>query len=98
MKNGKLKRKSKIISHVFLILISLYTVFPLLIIFSMAFKTNQEILFNVLSLPKSYSMDSIVEVWTGSRFNVYFFNSLVVTLPHVLMVVVLSIMTSYGLV
>jgi raffinose/stachyose/melibiose transport system permease protein len=98
MKTGKLQRKTKIISHVFLVFVALYTVFPLLIIFSMAFKTNQEILFDVLSPPKSYSLNSIVEVWKASRFNVYFFNSLAVTLPHVLIVVVLTIMTSYGLV
>jgi ABC-type glycerol-3-phosphate transport system permease component len=98
MKKNKLKSKSKIISHIFLILVSLYTVFPLLIIFSMTFKTNQEILFNVLSLPSSYSLKSIIEVWNDSRFNVYFFNSMVVTIPHVLLVVVLTIMMSYGLV
>jgi ABC-type glycerol-3-phosphate transport system permease component len=64
----------------------------------MAFKTNQEILFNVLSLPKSYGLNSIIEVWNTSRFNIYFFNSLVVTIPHVLIVVILTIMMSYGLV
>jgi ABC-type glycerol-3-phosphate transport system permease component len=98
MKTGKLKRKTAAISHIFLILVSLYTVFPLLIIFSMAFKTNQEILLNVLSLPKSYSLESVIEVWRDSRFNVYFLNSMIVTLPHVLIVVVLTVMVSYGLV
>jgi raffinose/stachyose/melibiose transport system permease protein len=98
MEKSKLKRKSKIISHIFLVLVSLYTIFPLLIIFSMTFKTNQEILFNVLSPPSSYSLNSIIEVWNDFRFNVYFFNSVAVTVPHVLIVVVLTIMMSYGLV
>jgi len=98
MKKLNYKNRIKIASHAFLVMVSLYTIFPLLIITSMAFKTNQEILFDVLSLPKSFSLESIINVWTSARFSIYFFNSLVVAIPHVFIVVILTIMVSFGLV
>jgi raffinose/stachyose/melibiose transport system permease protein len=63
----------------------------------MAFKNNQEILFNVLSLPKAFKFDSIIDVWS-SRFDIYFLNSIIVTIPHVIVVTLLTIMMCYGLV
>jgi raffinose/stachyose/melibiose transport system permease protein len=98
MKKLNYQNRVKITSHIFLAVFSLYTIFPLLIITSMAFKTNQEILFDVLSLPRSFSLKSVIDVWTSWRFSIYFYNSLVVVIPHVLIVIVLTIMVSFGLV
>lgn len=94
----KINRKNAIISHIVLIVFSMITIFPLYITFNMAFKSNQEILFNVMSIPQNFSFETINSVWINKHFNRYFLNSIQVVIPHILIILLLTTMFSYGIV
>jgi len=94
----KLKRKTAISSHIVLMLFSLITIFPLYITFNMAFKSNQEILTNVMSLPQAFSFETLKTVWIDKGFSQYFMNSVLVVIPHIVIILILTTMFSYGIV
>ena len=94
----KIKRKTAISSHIFLLLFSIITLFPLYITFNMAFKSNQEILTDVMSLPQNFTFEAIKTVWVDKGFSQYFINSVLVALPHIVIILTLTMMFSYGIV
>lgn len=86
------------VTHLFLIFFSLLTAFPLVLILSMTFKTNDEILATPLALPSSLSLDGIVHVWIDGEFSQYYLNSVLVAVPNVILVLTLAALATYALV
>lgn len=84
--------------HMLLITAAVLTLFPLLMIVLMAFKTNQEIFANPLALPERWRFEQLWEAWEGGNFGRYYLNSISVTVPNVLIVVAASTMAAYALV
>jgi len=52
---------------------------PLLLVVSNALRPTREIFKNPIGLPTSPSLDSFVKAWEEASFNVYFFNSVIIT-------------------
>lgn len=86
------------ILHVVLATAALLTVLPLAMIVMMALKSNQEIFASPVSLPETWRFHQLVDAWVEGKFGLYYINSVLVTVPTVLIVVGASTLAAYGLV
>ncbi|HFQ95365.1 MAG TPA: carbohydrate ABC transporter permease [Anaerolineae bacterium] len=72
-------------------------ILPLLLVVSNALRPTREIFKNPVGLPTSPSFDSFVKAWEEASFNIYFFNSLVITVLSVLLATAVSALAGYML-
>jgi ABC-type glycerol-3-phosphate transport system permease component len=82
--------------HLLLTALAVLMLFPLVLIISTAFKTEQDVRTNPFGLFSSFSTDNLVTAWTVGRFGDYVLNSFLLTVPSTLLVVVLSTMGGYA--
>jgi len=80
-----------------LILFALYVLVPFFWVVSTALKSQIEIAQDPLGPPPTWRWENIVQAWELGNFGRYFLNSVVVTVPIVLLVVSLSCLAGYGL-
>jgi ABC-type glycerol-3-phosphate transport system permease component len=90
------KRVGVIGKHGVLLLMSLVTLFPVILTISSALKTRPDVRTNPFGLFSSFSFDSIERAWTVGNFGEYMINTFVLTIPATLIVVVLSTMAGYA--
>lgn len=69
---------------------------PVMLMWMSAFKTRQEISVAPLALPTSLNFSNLLQAWTVGRFGAYVGNSVIITIPVVVGVVLLSAMAGYG--
>ncbi|MBI4787241.1 MAG: carbohydrate ABC transporter permease [Chloroflexi bacterium] len=69
---------------------------PLLLVWMSAMKTRLEVETDPLGLPQHWSLDNLVTAWTVGRYGTYVWNSIIITVPIVVGVVVLSCLAGYG--
>ena len=81
--------------HAALVVVSLLTVFPLVLTISTALKTSQDVTVNPFGLFSSFSFENITTAWTVGNFGDYVLNSFLLSVPSSLLVVVLSTMGGY---
>jgi ABC-type glycerol-3-phosphate transport system permease component len=81
--------------HTALVVLSLLTLFPLVLIISTALKTSQDVQVNPFGLFSSFSTENIVTAWTVGGFSDYVLNSFLLSVPSTLLVVALSTMGGY---
>ena len=62
-----------------------------------ALKTNLEVAQDPLGLPPNWRFENIVTAWNVGKFGRYFINSVITTVPIVILVVSLSCLAGYGL-
>jgi oligogalacturonide transport system permease protein len=93
----------KIINRIILILIfvivGVFLLFPILWMFLASFKTNAEIFGSVSLLPKSFSIDSYIQGWTGNgqiSYAKFFLNTFVLVVPTTVFTVVSCSVVAYG--
>jgi oligogalacturonide transport system permease protein len=97
MKNPKLIKY--IFSYLFLILLGYTMVYPLLWMFSAAFKTNQEIFGSISLFPKVPVFDAFPRGWRGSgqySFTTFIANTFLLVIPTVFFTVVSGTLVGYG--
>ena len=82
--------------HAVLVLLGLFTLFPVILTVSTTLKTPQDVRVNPFGLFTSFSTENLVYAWTVGRFGEYLLNSLLLTVPSTLLVVVLSTMAGYA--
>jgi ABC-type glycerol-3-phosphate transport system permease component len=82
--------------HLLLVAIALLMLFPLVLTVSTAFKTERDVKTNPFGLFTSFSWDNLVEAWTVGGFSDYVLNSLLLTVPSTILVLVLSTMGGYA--
>ncbi len=90
------KAVSALLQYLLLLIVLLVALAPILLMWMSAFKTRQEISVNPLALPTAFTLSNLVQAWTVGRFGQYVGNSILVTIPVVLSVVLLSAMAGYG--
>ena len=81
--------------HLLLVVLSLLTLFPLVLVVSTALKTERDVSVNPFGLFSSFSFDNLVTAWTVGQFGDYVLNSFLLSVPSTLLVVVLSTMGGY---
>ncbi|WP_159888343.1 carbohydrate ABC transporter permease [Paenibacillus puerhi] len=84
--------------HLLLIVVGLIWIYPFIWMVMASFKTNSEYISGGLSiLPKSFQLDNYVRAWETAQFSVYFYNTVIMSVSVVLIVVLLCAMTGYVL-
>lgn len=82
--------------HTLLIVLSLLTVAPIILLLSTALKTRTDVKVNPFGLFTSFSFENFVNAWTQGHFSDYVLNSVLLSVPSTLLVVVLSTMAGYA--
>jgi ABC-type glycerol-3-phosphate transport system permease component len=89
------RRAGLAVRHLVLIALSVTTIVPVLLVVSTALKTDAEVKVNPFGLFTSFSMESIVRAWTEGQFSDYLLNSVLLTVPSTLLIIVVSTMAGY---
>jgi ABC-type glycerol-3-phosphate transport system permease component len=82
--------------HLVLGLLAVFTLFPVLLTVSTSLKTPEDVKVNPFGLFSSFSSENLVTAWTVGRFGDYLLNSILLSVPSTLLVVVLSTMAGYA--
>jgi len=82
--------------YLLLIAFSLFVLLPILGLFLSAFKTDTQIIQGPFSLPQSWNLENFRQAWFTGRFNIFFKNSVVVSLAVVIASVFLSVLMGYA--
>ncbi len=83
-------------THVTLVFLAAFTLFPLVLTVSTALKTAQDVKVNPFGLFSSFSFENIITAWTVGRFSTYVLNSFLLAVPSTLLVIVLSTAGGYA--
>ena len=89
------RSRSTVGRHAFLIVLGLLMVFPVVLTISTTLKTPEDVKVNPFGFFSSFSWDNIVTSWTVGNFDAYLLNSILLSVPSTLLVVVLSTMGGY---
>lgn len=94
---GTPSRWPAIALYAFLTVYCIVSLYPLIWIVLSSFKTNEEILSSVLALPTSWSLDNFVEAWNSASIGSGMLNTVIVTVPTMLIVLLTGAMAAYVL-
>jgi ABC-type glycerol-3-phosphate transport system permease component len=81
--------------HVLLAVLALVTLFPVLLVISTTLKTPEDVRVNPFGFFSTISPQNIIDAWTVGRFSDYLVNSILLTVPSTVLVVVFSTMAGY---
>ncbi|WP_134698594.1 carbohydrate ABC transporter permease [Ammoniphilus sp. YIM 78166] len=96
--NSNTKRWGIPFAHLFLVGLGIVWIYPFIWMITASFKTNTEYIAGGLSLiPKSFQFENYVRAWETANFSTYFFNTLIITVSVVAIVITLCAMTGYAL-
>lgn len=99
MNKDKGKRIAKnTVSHILLAGIGFLWIYPFLWMISASFKSQQEFFDNRLGLiPEGPTLENIVRIWSKADFGTYFYNTVIVTLFSVIIVLIMTMMAGYAM-
>lgn len=80
-----------------LVLNALGVILPMWLMFFSSFKTTPEIFASPFALPQSWSLENFANVWQSGRFDLYFRNSIFITLGAEVLIISFSAMAAYAL-
>jgi len=96
----KLSRTKRIISslpkYIIILVFATISLTPLVWVWSSAFKTHMEIFTNPFALPSQPHVENLVKAWNVGRFSRYMVNSIIITIPTTIGVVILSSLAGYA--
>lgn len=87
---------SSLAQHALLIVLAAATLFPVVLVVSTALKTPEDVRVNPFGLFSSFSWANLVDAWTVGRFSDYLLNSILLSVPSTVLVVVVSTMAGYA--
>jgi raffinose/stachyose/melibiose transport system permease protein len=80
-----------------LVFFAILALYPILSMWMTALRPAREVQRNPFAFPNSLYFENITEAWVRGRFGDYLVNSLIITVPTVIGVVVLSCLAGYGI-
>jgi N-acetylglucosamine transport system permease protein len=83
--------------YIFLGIWSIIVIFPMVWVLVSSFKTSQEIFFSPWQLPATLQWNNFVRAWSDANIGRYFFNTLLVLGPSILLTLLFSAMAGYVL-
>ncbi len=89
------KRAGLALRHLVLITLSVTTIIPVLLVVSTALKTEAEAKVDPFGLFTSFSSESIVRAWTEGGFSGYLLNSVLLSVPSTVLIIVISTLAGY---
>lgn len=87
---------TRIVSYVIMLLVFFVVAYPLFWMFMTSLKEQWEIFDNPFALPSSLNFSNYVKAWTAGDFNLFFLNSVIITVPSVIAVVFVSALAGYA--
>ena len=90
------RTRSRVGRHVRLLPAVLLALFPLVLTISTTLKTPEDVKKNPFGFFSSFSWDNLSTAWTVGSFDSYLLNSILLSVPSTLLVVVLSTMGGYA--
>lgn len=86
------------LTHIILIILGVLWIYPFLWTVSASFKTTAEMFSGGLNLfPKEPILDNYIRAWSVANFRVYFWNTVIVTVSVVVLVVLRTALTGYAI-
>lgn len=95
-RRGPRRTVTLVVRHLVLVALALATLFPVLLVISTALKTPEDVRLNPFGLFSSFSWANLVDAWTVGRFSDYLVNSILLSVPSTVLVVVASTMAGYA--
>jgi raffinose/stachyose/melibiose transport system permease protein len=86
---------TKTVSYVIVFVVLILYLFPLLNLFNVAMKTNQEFMLSSTSLAKSLHLHNFVDAWKQGGFSKLILNSLIYTISATFLTVTLSFLAAF---
>ncbi len=81
--------------HLLLIVLSAVSLFPVILVISTALKSEEDVRTNPFGLFSSFSLENLQNAWVVGDFGSYLLNSILLSVPSTLLVVILSTMAGY---
>jgi len=82
----------------FIFLLLVIALYPIVWLLLASVKSPHEFsLRPIYALPEGFYFQNYVDAWSSGKFNLYFANSVLVTIPSLLLVVGLSVSTAFGI-
>ncbi|WP_311516516.1 carbohydrate ABC transporter permease [uncultured Anaerococcus sp.] len=85
----------KIFTYLCLTIFALSILVPVAWVFMASFKTNSEFYENPWALPLSFYLDNFKDAWSAANMGEYFFNSVIVTLMALIILLAIALPFSY---
>ncbi|WP_108671663.1 carbohydrate ABC transporter permease [Peribacillus acanthi] len=92
-----MERKYKFPVEILGIFLALLWLAPFYLMIVNSFKTKREIFADTLKLPETFSLDNYIEAFESLNFVQTFFNSLIITVVSVALIILISSMAAYAL-
>lgn len=97
----KSKRQRRLVTSLgkqaILLLFAVVALYPVLVTAFTALRPARDVMRDPFGLPTELFLDNLVTAWTRGRFGDYLLNSVIITVPTVVGVVVLSCLAGYGI-
>lgn len=93
---GKVGPLGRGIAYLGMVFFTALTIIPIIWLIYSSFKSNGEIMRNVLALPKTWITTNYPKAWTRGHLGIYFLNSVFYTAVATTLTVVLGVMTGYA--
>lgn len=87
---------TKVVSYLIMLVVFFIVAYPLFWMFMTSLKEQWEIFDNPFALPSSLNFANYVNAWTAGDFNLFFLNSVIITVPSVIAVVLVSALAGYA--
>jgi raffinose/stachyose/melibiose transport system permease protein len=87
----------KILKYFILTVWSLIVLFPIWTLIVNSLKVQKDIFANPFGLPKHITFNGYVTAWTQGRFDLYFYNTLFVTVTSLVLIMILGSLASFAL-
>ncbi|UOQ87482.1 carbohydrate ABC transporter permease [Gracilibacillus salinarum] len=84
--------------YIALIIVAIFQIYPLVWLFQFSLKSNAEVFgMSPFSLPQDPRWENYVRVWTDGNINLYFFNSVWITVASVLLTILLASFVTFAI-
>ncbi|WP_163580341.1 carbohydrate ABC transporter permease [Gracilibacillus saliphilus] len=84
--------------YICLIIVAVFQIYPLIWLFQFSLKSNAEVFgMSPFALPQEPKWENYVRVWTDGNINLYFFNSVWITVASVLLTILLASFVTFAI-
>lgn len=87
---------NQVLVYAVLLALLAFALAPLILAWFTAFKTGEQLIFNPFGPPIPPHLDNLVQAWTVGRFNVYFRNSLIISVSDVILMLIIAPLAGYA--
>ncbi|KAB8137645.1 carbohydrate ABC transporter permease [Gracilibacillus oryzae] len=95
---NNLSRIGMILLYAALVIVAIFQLYPLVWLFLFSLKSNAEVFgLSPFALPQDPKWDNYIRVWTDGNIDLYFFNSVWITVASVLLTVLLASFVTFAI-